>query len=242
MARVGRILNPSWCGPEGKRDGGLTVPTPPACRASRSPTFPASNLAVQLKEHHPYIGQPQPPWNVLPQRAELARGELIAAHGALLDAASCAAVSVNPPSHALIVDAVCGENHAIVRPPNSNQADHPPYFSRWRHHEAASGGCGPKTTRCEGVSRNVEATSRDREASRKLFDMPLYQFELVGPDSATSLDGALLEDDDQAESIARSIADQARVTNPELIAQDYQIVVTDELGNEIVRIPFEPAQ
>jgi hypothetical protein len=72
--------------------------------------------------------------------------------------------------------------------------------------------------------------------------MPLYQFELIGPDSATSLDGALLEDDDQAESIARSIADQARATNPELIAQDYQIVVTDELGKEIIRIPIDPVQ
>jgi hypothetical protein len=46
---------------------------------------PESNLAVELVEHRFDVRHAKPPGNVLPQRAELARGELIAAHGAPLD-------------------------------------------------------------------------------------------------------------------------------------------------------------
>jgi hypothetical protein len=44
-----------------------------------------SDLAVELVEHGFDVRHAEPPWNVLSQRAELARGELIAAHGAFLD-------------------------------------------------------------------------------------------------------------------------------------------------------------
>jgi hypothetical protein len=69
--------------------------------------------------------------------------------------------------------------------------------------------------------------------------MPLYQFELVGAESTTSLDGALLEDDHQAEGIALGLAGDVRTMRPELIAQGYKVVVRDESGNEIFHIPLD---
>jgi hypothetical protein len=69
--------------------------------------------------------------------------------------------------------------------------------------------------------------------------MPLYHFELVGPDSTYSLEGAFLRDEVHATSIARGIADEL---NPKLTAQDYEIVIKNEHGDEICRVPIDRAR
>jgi len=70
--------------------------------------------------------------------------------------------------------------------------------------------------------------------------VPLYQFELVGPDSVTPLDGGLLASQNEAEDVAISLAGDIRTTSPELFTRGYQVVVKDEQGNEISRIPIDP--
>jgi uncharacterized protein DUF6894 len=70
--------------------------------------------------------------------------------------------------------------------------------------------------------------------------MPLYQFELVGPDSVTPFDGGLLANQNEAEDVAIRLAGDIRTTSPELITGGYQVVVKDEQGNEISRIPIDP--
>jgi hypothetical protein len=69
--------------------------------------------------------------------------------------------------------------------------------------------------------------------------MPLYHFDLVNTKTISHEGGAELTDDidalDSADSIARRILDE----QPDLKDRHYCILVTDEEGDEIFRLPLE---
>jgi hypothetical protein len=69
--------------------------------------------------------------------------------------------------------------------------------------------------------------------------MPRYHFDLVNTKTVTDQGGAELCDDiaamDSADELARRILDE----QPDLRERHYAIVVTNEDGDEICRLPFE---
>jgi starch synthase (maltosyl-transferring) len=67
--------------------------------------------------------------------------------------------------------------------------------------------------------------------------MPMFLFNLVGPDCVYSLEGAFLRDEAHARSVACGIADELK---PKLAANNYQIVIRNDDGEEVDRVPIEP--
>jgi hypothetical protein len=69
--------------------------------------------------------------------------------------------------------------------------------------------------------------------------MPLYHFDLVNTKTITDQGGAVLTDDieamDSADKMARRILDE----RPDLKTRHYAILVTNEDGDEICRLPLE---
>ena len=69
--------------------------------------------------------------------------------------------------------------------------------------------------------------------------MPLYHFDLVNTKTSLDEGGAELHDDieamDSADLIARRILDQ----QPDLEDRHYSILVTNEDGEEVLRLPLE---
>ncbi len=69
--------------------------------------------------------------------------------------------------------------------------------------------------------------------------MPLYHFDLVNTKTITDQGGAELPDDivamDSADELARRILDEC----PELKNRHYSILVTNEDGDEICRLPLD---
>jgi hypothetical protein len=69
--------------------------------------------------------------------------------------------------------------------------------------------------------------------------MPLYHFDLVNTKTIADQGGVVLTDDieamDSADKMARQILDQ----RPDLKTRHYAIVVTNEDGDEICRLPLE---
>jgi uncharacterized protein DUF6894 len=69
--------------------------------------------------------------------------------------------------------------------------------------------------------------------------MPRYHFDLVNTKTITDQGGAELPDDieamDSADALARRILDQ----RPDLKSRHYAILVTNEDGDEICRLPFD---
>ena len=69
--------------------------------------------------------------------------------------------------------------------------------------------------------------------------MPHYHFDLINTKSVSNEGGAELSDDieamDSADTIARQILDR----RPDLKGGHYFILVTDEEGEEIVRVPLD---
>lgn len=69
--------------------------------------------------------------------------------------------------------------------------------------------------------------------------MPRYHFDLVNTKTITDQGGAELIDDieamDSADALARRILDE----RPELKSRHYSILVTNQDGDEICRLPFE---
>ena len=69
--------------------------------------------------------------------------------------------------------------------------------------------------------------------------MPRYHFDLVNTKTITDQGGAELRDDiaamDSADALARRILDQ----RPDLKSHHYSILVTNEDGDEICRLPFD---
>jgi hypothetical protein len=66
--------------------------------------------------------------------------------------------------------------------------------------------------------------------------MPRYHFDLVNSEEITDVIGAILNDDEQAEKVALSLARDVREAKPEFIGKGYEIVVRSEDGNEIFRV------
>jgi hypothetical protein len=69
--------------------------------------------------------------------------------------------------------------------------------------------------------------------------MPRYHFDLVNTRTITDQGGADLRDDiaamDSADELARRILDE----RPELKSRHYAILVTNQDGDEICRLPFD---
>jgi hypothetical protein len=69
--------------------------------------------------------------------------------------------------------------------------------------------------------------------------MPRYHFDLVNTKTITDQGGAELLDDiaamDSADALARRILDE----QPDLKSRHYSILVTNQDGDEICRLPFE---
>lgn len=72
-----------------------------------------------------------------------------------------------------------------------------------------------------------------------LSEMPLYLFTLVGPDGAYNLEGAFLRNEADARSVAWSIVDELK---PKLKVDNYQLVIENDEGAEVDRIPIKPAE
>jgi len=69
--------------------------------------------------------------------------------------------------------------------------------------------------------------------------MPRYHFDLVNPEAVTDVTGAILDDDDQAEKIAQSLATDVRAARPDFIGKGCEIVVRSEDGDEIFRVSID---
>ena len=71
--------------------------------------------------------------------------------------------------------------------------------------------------------------------------MRRYHFDLVDTNSVTDVNGAILDDDAQANKVARELAQEVREGRPELIGQGYEILVRTENGEEILRVAIDQA-
>jgi hypothetical protein len=80
---------------------------------------------------------------------------------------------------------------------------------------------------------------RNRGWSISLQPMPRYHFDLVASEEVTDVTGATLDNDDQAERVALSLATDVREAKPEFIGKGYEIVVRTEEGNEIFRVSID---
>ena len=69
--------------------------------------------------------------------------------------------------------------------------------------------------------------------------MPHYHFDLVSTDDATDVSDAVLGGDDLARKVGSELAHQVREGRPELIGQGYEILVRNDAGDEIARIPID---
>jgi hypothetical protein len=69
--------------------------------------------------------------------------------------------------------------------------------------------------------------------------VPLYHFNLVNTRTVSDQGGAELDDDIEAMDSADAIARRILNERPELRSQHYSILVTDERGKEIFRMPLE---
>jgi hypothetical protein len=72
--------------------------------------------------------------------------------------------------------------------------------------------------------------------------MQRYNFALVDTENATDVEGAILDDDDQARKVASDLAQAVREGRPELIGLGYEILVRGENGSEISRISIDRAK
>ena len=71
--------------------------------------------------------------------------------------------------------------------------------------------------------------------------MRRYHFDLVDTNSVTDVNGAILDDDDQAKKVARELANEVREGRPELIGHGYEILVRTDKGEEISRVAIDRA-
>jgi hypothetical protein len=69
--------------------------------------------------------------------------------------------------------------------------------------------------------------------------MPRYHFDLVNSEEVTDVIGAILDDDEQAEKVALSLARDVREAKSEFIGKGYEIVVRAEDGHEIFRVSID---
>lgn len=104
-----------------------------------------------------------------------------------------------------------------------------------RRHKGAAARSVALHKRFDGQPRRAAATPVQNSESK----MPRYHFDLVNTRTVADQGGAELCDDieamDSADQIARRILDE----HPDLRDRHYSIVVTNEDGDEICRLPFE---
>ncbi len=72
-----------------------------------------------------------------------------------------------------------------------------------------------------------------------MTNVPLYHFDLVDSRTIADTDGQELPDDAAAIDVADAIARRLRLERPELRSQKFAILVTNEDGDEICRIPLD---
>ena len=70
-------------------------------------------------------------------------------------------------------------------------------------------------------------------------EMPLYHFDLVNTKTVTDEGGSVLSDDIAAMDSADAIARRLLGERPELKNRHYWILVTNEAGDEICRLPLD---
>jgi hypothetical protein len=71
--------------------------------------------------------------------------------------------------------------------------------------------------------------------------MPRYHFHLVDSETVADKGGHELPDNDTAERVAKQLAERLRGDLPELRNRNFAIVVTDEDGERVFRIPIDPS-
>ena len=69
--------------------------------------------------------------------------------------------------------------------------------------------------------------------------MPRYHFDLVDSETVTDEGGAELPDDMQALDVAEEIARRLLEQRPELKGRHFAILVTNEDGEEVGRVPLD---
>lgn len=69
--------------------------------------------------------------------------------------------------------------------------------------------------------------------------MPRYHFDLVDSKTVADEGGLELPDDSQAADVAEQIARRLMTERPELRGRRFFILVTDQDGEEVVRIPLD---
>lgn len=72
-----------------------------------------------------------------------------------------------------------------------------------------------------------------------MTNVPLYHFDLVNSRTVADESGQELPDDAAAIDVAGTIARRLRLERPELRNRKFAILVTDEEGEEICRIPLD---
>jgi hypothetical protein len=69
--------------------------------------------------------------------------------------------------------------------------------------------------------------------------MPRYHFDLVDSKTVADKGGQELPDDATAERIAKQLAKTLRKAQPELRGQSFAVLVTNQDGEHICRIPID---
>jgi hypothetical protein len=88
------------------------------------------------------------------------------------------------------------------------------------------------------AGRGVAAIDALNDALRE-SEMPLYHFDLVNTKTVTDEGGAVLSDDIAAMDSADAIARRLLGERPDLKHGHYCILVTNEEGDEICRLPLD---
>jgi hypothetical protein len=84
-----------------------------------------------------------------------------------------------------------------------------------------------------------KAPALDRRRGRVESSMPLYHFDLVNPKTHLDAGDVDLPDDIEAMDCADSIARRVLTVRPEVKNHLYSILVTNEEGEEICRLPID---
>lgn len=93
----------------------------------------------------------------------------------------------------------------------------------------------------DGAARDGNEASRPRVPAGTPEDqtLPRYHFDLVDSETVTDEGGADLPDDIQALDVAEEIARRLLEQRPELKGRHFSILVTNEDGEEIGRMPLD---
>ncbi|NOJ43348.1 DUF6894 family protein [Bradyrhizobium australiense] len=70
--------------------------------------------------------------------------------------------------------------------------------------------------------------------------MPRYHFGLVDSQTVADEGGQWLPDNDTAERVAKQIAERLWIDRPQLRNRSFAILVTDEDGERVCRVPIDP--